>query len=211
MLIGNIAAEFWAHLQEFYKAGRLTHAAQRLDFVQNVARCLPCYFRKGNWDLQLVALACTYLADGGRIKDLYRHGFSIRMVETVRLLTPSYSASELEENSGPFLHVLRLLRSPMACVVRLAMIAAVRQTRPNIGLDVPSKRMYDLFLALALGELRFSRETCISGDLLTSSLATGRSRTSARMFVKPRFARGCLVGCCWRLRAFRLCMTRPPI
>ena len=36
MIIGNVVAEFWAHLQEFYKAGRSTHNAQRLDFVQNV-------------------------------------------------------------------------------------------------------------------------------------------------------------------------------
>ena len=164
MIIGNVVAEFWAHLQEFYKAGRSTHNARRLDFVQNVARCLPRNFRKGNWDLQLVALACTYLDDGGRIVDLYRHGFSTRMVEAVRLLTPCCSVSELEDGPGPFLHVLRLLRSPMACVVRLAMIAAAGKTGPSFGLGVPSKRMHDLFRDLARGELRFSRKTLYFGQ-----------------------------------------------
>ena len=159
MIIGNIVAEFWNHLQEFYKAGRSACKAQRLDFVQNVARCLPRKYRTGNWDLQLVAFACTYLDDGGRIMDLYRHGFSMRMVEAVRLLTPSYSSGEFEDSPGQFQHVLRLLRSQMACVVRLAMIAVARKMGPRFGLEVPSKRMHDLFRDLARGELRFSRET----------------------------------------------------
>ena len=116
----HIRADFLGHLKRFYKADSSPDGRRHVEFLQDVVRCLPVDLREAYWDLQLVALACTYLADGGRIETLYRYGFSQNMVNAVRLLTPCYPPDEPEDGPGHFRYVLRLLRSRISCTVRYA-------------------------------------------------------------------------------------------
>ena len=60
----HIRADFLGHLKRFYKADSSPDGRRHVEFLQDVVRCLPVDLREAYWDLQLVALACTYLADG---------------------------------------------------------------------------------------------------------------------------------------------------
>ena len=160
----NIRADFLGHLKRFYKVDSSPAGRRHVEFLQDVVQCLPEDLREAYWDLQLVALACTYLADGGRIETLYRYGFSQNMVNAVRLLTPCYPPDEAEDGPGHFRYMLRLLRSRISCTVRYAMIAAARKRVQRPGVEVPSEQMLELFRGLADGELRFAKETPFFGQ-----------------------------------------------
>ena len=160
----HIRADFLGHLKRFYKVDSSPAGRRHVEFLQDVVECLPGDLREVYWDLQLVALACTYLVDGGRIETLYRYGFSQNMVNAVRLLTPCYPPDEAEDGPGHFRYMLRLLRSRISCTVRYAMIAAARKRVQRPGVDVPSEEMLELFRGLADGELRFTKETPFFGQ-----------------------------------------------
>lgn len=160
----RIRADFLGHLKRFYKVDSSPDGRRHVEFLQDVVRCLPDDLREAYWDLQLVALACTYLADGGRIETLYRFGFSQNMVNAVRLLTPCYPEDEAEDGPGHLRYMLRLLRSRISCTVRYAMIAAARKQALRPGVEVPSEQMLELFRGLADGELRVTKETPFFGQ-----------------------------------------------